>query len=49
MGGIIALRRGKIPGALAGGLTGAAAYGGVYGYEDHSSATSWRKSVPKKE
>ncbi|KAL7528750.1 hypothetical protein ACHAXR_002611 [Thalassiosira sp. AJA248-18] len=47
VGAIIAMRRGKIPGALAGGLAGAAAYGNVYGYEDFS-ATSWRRSVPKK-
>ncbi|KAL7531050.1 hypothetical protein ACHAWF_003611 [Thalassiosira exigua] len=46
VGGIVALRRGRIPGALAGGLAGAAAYGGVYGYEDYS-ATSWRNSIPK--
>mmetsp|Transcript_29850 Transcript_29850/g.63318 ORF Transcript_29850/g.63318 Transcript_29850/m.63318 type:complete len:144 (+) Transcript_29850:202-633(+) len=48
VGGVVALRTGKIPGALAAGVTGAAAYGNVYGYEDYS-ATSWRNSVPKKE
>jgi len=48
IGGVVALRTGKIPGALAAGLTGAAAYGNVYGYEDYS-ATSWRSGLPKKE
>ena len=48
VGAIVALRRGKITGTLAGGLTGAAAYGNIYGYNDYS-ATSWRNSVPKKE
>ena len=48
VGGVVALRRGKIPGALAGGLTGVGAYGNIYGYEDYS-AVSWRNSIPKKE
>jgi len=47
VGVVVALRRGKVPGALMGGLTGAAAYGNVYGYNDYS-ATSWRNSLPKK-
>ena len=44
VGGAVALRRGKFPGALASGLGGAAAYGNVYGYQDYSAA-SWRKYV----
>ena len=48
VGAIVALRRGKVPGVLMGGLTGAAAYGNVYGYNDYT-ATSWRNSVPKKD
>ena len=48
LGGAVALRTGKIPGVLAAGLGGAAAYGNVYGYEDYS-ATSWRSAVPKKD
>ena len=48
VGGFVAMRTGKIPGALAAGITGAAAYGNIYGYEDYS-ATSWRNSVPRKE
>jgi len=45
VGGVVALRTGRIPGALAASVTGAAAYGNVYGYEDYS-ATSWRNSLP---
>lgn len=48
VGSIMALRRGKVTGVLAGGITGIAAYGNVYGYDDYS-ATSWRNSIPKKE
>lgn len=48
VGGFVAMRKGKIPGALAAGMAGAAAYGNIYGYEDYS-ATSWRNSVPRKE
>lgn len=47
-GGLVAMRTGKIPGALAAGMAGGAAYGNIYGYEDYS-ATSWRNSVPRKE
>ncbi|KAL3823196.1 hypothetical protein ACHAXA_003475 [Cyclostephanos tholiformis] len=47
VGGLVAMRTGKIPGALAAGVAGAAAYGNIYGYEDYS-ATSWRNSVPRK-
>lgn len=32
VGGAVALRRGRIPGVMAGGVSGAAAYGGVYGF-----------------
>eukprot|EP00585_Thalassiosira_rotula_P013565 CAMPEP_0196131652 /NCGR_PEP_ID=MMETSP0910-20130528/1564_1 /TAXON_ID=49265 /ORGANISM="Thalassiosira rotula, Strain GSO102" /LENGTH=147 /DNA_ID=CAMNT_0041391135 /DNA_START=128 /DNA_END=571 /DNA_ORIENTATION=+ len=47
MGGIMALRTRRMPvGVVAGGLGGAAAYGNIYGYEDHS-APSWRNSLPK--
>lgn len=47
MGGVIALRTRRLPaGVVAGGLGGAAAYGNIYGYDDHS-ATSWKNSVPK--
>ncbi|KAL3764401.1 hypothetical protein ACHAWU_004574 [Discostella pseudostelligera] len=48
VGGVVALRMGKAPGAVAASVAGAAAYGNIYGYEDYS-ATSWRRSVPKKE
>ncbi|KAL3785758.1 hypothetical protein ACHAW5_003600 [Stephanodiscus triporus] len=48
VGGFVAMRKGKIPGVLAAGMAGAAAYGNIYGYEDYS-ATSWRNSVPRKE
>ena len=48
VGSIVALRRGKVTGVLAGGITGVAAYGNIYGYDDYS-ATSWRNSIPKKE
>lgn len=48
VGGLVALRTGRIPGALAAGVTGAATYGNVYGYEDYS-ATSWRNGLPKRE
>ena len=48
VGSIVALRRGKVTGVLAGGITGIAAYGNIYGYDDYS-ATSWRNSIPKKE
>jgi hypothetical protein len=48
VGGIVAMRMGKIPGALAADMASAAAYGNIYGYEDYS-ATLWRKSVPRKE
>ena len=44
----MALRTGKFSGALAAGLTGAAAYGNIYGYDDYS-ATSWRSNFPKKD
>jgi len=49
VGGVVALRRGKLPGALACGLGGAAAYGNVYGYHNYYTATSWRKDLPKSE
>ena len=48
VGGLVALRTGKVTGTLAGGLAGAGAYGNVYGYEDFSS-TSRRNSIPKKD
>ncbi len=48
VGGAVALRRGRFPGALAGGLGGAAAYGNIYGYQDYYSAKSWKDYVPNK-
>ena len=48
VGGMVALRTGKVPGVVAASLAGAAAYGNVYGYEDYS-ATSRSNSVSKKE
>eukprot|EP00985_Skeletonema_marinoi_P007607 scaffold3348_cov79-Skeletonema_marinoi.AAC.1 len=48
VGGAVALRRGRFPGALAGGLGGAAAYGNIYGYQDYYPAKSWKDYVTKK-
>jgi hypothetical protein len=47
VGGMVALRMGKVTGVVAASAVGAAVYGNIYGYEDYSS-TSWRNSVPKK-
>ena len=48
VGGAVALRRGRFPGALAGGVSAAAAYGTVYGYEDYyNTAKSLRDYMPK--
>ena len=46
VGGMVALRMGRVPGVIAASLGGAAAYGNIYGYEDYSG-TSWRRSVTK--
>lgn len=48
VGGMVALRMGRVPGVVAASLGGAAAYGNIYGYEDYSS-TSLRRSVSKEE
>ena len=47
VGGAVALRRGRFPGAFAGGLGGAVAYGNIYGYQDYYLAKSWKDYVPK--
>lgn len=46
VGGAVALRRGRFPGALAGGLGGAAAYGSIYGYQDYYPAKSLKDYLP---
>lgn len=49
VGGAVALRRGRFPGALAGGLGGVAAYGNIYGYQEYYTAKSLKDYIaPKK-
>mmetsp|Transcript_29280 Transcript_29280/g.60004 ORF Transcript_29280/g.60004 Transcript_29280/m.60004 type:complete len:143 (-) Transcript_29280:310-738(-) len=46
VGGAVGLRSGKIPGILAAGAGGAAAYGNIYGFQDYSGV-SWKDVVTK--
>jgi len=48
VGGAVALRAGKVPGAFAGGLGGLMAYENVYGLNNYS-ANSWRSGMPKRD
>ncbi|KAL7472689.1 hypothetical protein ACHAXS_013074 [Conticribra weissflogii] len=48
VGGAVGLRSGKIPGVLAAGAGGAAAYGNIYGFQDYSGR-SWKDVATKKD